>query len=430
MSQTPTQCDVLILGAGPAGATAGALLAQMGRRVVILEKQPFPRYRIGESLLPYCYFPLKRLGLIEKINEAGFTKKYSVQFVGTSGNVSQPFYFFEHMNDHPASQTWQVERSRFDQMLLDHALHCGAELASPMTAKRLLANGSRIIGVEAADTDDRSHTFHAAITIDATGRDALSIKQFDWRVRDPQLNKTAVWTYFKGAKRDAGYDEGATTVAYLPNKGWFWHIPLCGDMVSVGAVAQKNDLFDNTTDPAEIIRRQIALNPWMAERLVDAKQVGEYHVTADFSYRAKHCAADGLVLAGDAFAFLDPVFSSGVFLALKSGEMAADAVDAALTADDTGAVQFTEYGQTLCDGVEAMRKLVYAFYDQTFRFGDLLRQYPHLRGDLTDCLIGNLFRDFDPLFDAVAQFADVPPPLPHGRPLAAADAPAIRSSSS
>ena len=149
-------------------------------------------------------------------------------------------------------------------------------------------------------------------------------------VKDPQLNKLAIWTYYRGAKRDPGIDEGNTTVAYVPERGWFWYIPLKDDIVSVGIVAEKDYLFSESKDPATIIAREIERNAWIKDHLSIGEQFGEYRVTSEFSYRSKYCAADGLLLAGDAFAFLDPVFSSGVFLALKSGEMAAEAVDAAL----------------------------------------------------------------------------------------------------
>ena len=147
------------------------------------------------------------------------------------------------------------------------------------------------------------------------------------------------------------------------------------------------------------------------------RQTGPYWVTGEYSYRSRYCAADGLILAGDAFAFLDPVFSSGVFLALRSGELASEAVDAALTAGDVSSARFSEYGKKLCEGIEAMRKLVYAFYDNEFNFREFVSRFPNLRGDLTDCLIGNLFRDFEPLHAALAEFAELPAPLPHGRPL-------------
>ncbi len=401
--------DVVIVGAGPAGSTAAALLAERGRDVLVLEKERFPRYRVGESLLPYCYFTLERLGLIDKLNASAFIKKYSVQFVTMEGKVSAPFYFFQHM-DHPASQTWQVVRSTFDQMLADHAAERGADIRYETHARDLLRDGERVVGVRTGVED-----IQARCVIDASGRDAFAMNRNDWRVADEQLRKIAVWTYYRGAKRDEGYDEGATTVAYVPDKGWFWYIPLPDDMVSVGVVAERDYLYRDGRDPETILGREIAINPWIAEHLAPGEQVGRYYVTGDYSYRSRYCAADGLILTGDAFAFLDPVFSSGVFLALRSGEMAADAVHDALEANDMRAERFADYGEHLCQGIEAMRKLVYAFYDRTFSFGKVLRKHPQLRGDLTDCLIGNLYRDFDPLFDAVAEFADVPRPLDYGR---------------
>jgi len=191
----------------------------------------------------------------------------------------------------------------------------------------------------------------------------------------------------------------------------------------LGIVADKDYLFSETKDPAAIMAREIQRNTWIKDHLEGGTQFGEYWVTSEFSYRSRYCAGDGLVLAGDAFAFLDPVFSSGVYLALKSGELAADAIDAALTAGDTSASRFAEYGDRLCRGLENMRKLVYAFYDPDFSFGRMLKAYPQHRGVLTDSLIGDLFdRDFSELYAAMSEFADLPSELTHGRAPACAAA--------
>ncbi len=416
--------DVIVIGAGPAGSTAAALLAEKGRRVLVLEKEKFPRYHIGESMMPFCWFTLERLGVLGEMERIAYTKKYSVQFVTQDGRQSQPFYFFQH-SDHPSSTTWQVERADFDLMLLDNARRKGAEVREQTPVKRVIKDDSgRVVGVEGIGTSGEAFEVFAPVTIDCSGREQVATARDGWRVKDPALNKIAIWTYYRGAKRDPGIDEGNTTVAYVPERGWFWYIPMRDDIVSVGIVAEKDYLFSETKDPAAIVAREIEQNVWIKDHLGTGEQFGEYWVTSEFSYRSKYCAADGLVLAGDAFAFLDPVFSSGVFLALKSGELAADAIDAALTAGDVSGARFQEYGEKLCRGIENMRRLVYAFYDTDFSFGRVIKAHPHLRGSLTDCLIGDLFeRDFEELFTAVAEFADLPAPLAHGRaPVAVATA--------
>ncbi|HSI12757.1 MAG TPA: NAD(P)/FAD-dependent oxidoreductase [Chthoniobacter sp.] len=410
------QYEVIIIGGGPAGATTAALLAEKGRRVLVLEKEKFPRYHVGESLMPYCWFTLNRLGLVEEMNRIAYVKKYSVQFVTQDGRQSAPFYFFQHY-DHPSSTTWQVERADFDQMMLNNARNKGAEVRELTPVQRLLKDDSGcVIGVEATGPDGEKLEFFAPITIDCSGREQVSIARDGWRVKDAKLNKLAIWTYFRSAKRDPGIDEGSTTVAYVEGRGWFWYIPLKNDIVSVGIVAEKDYLFSDSKDPAEIMRREIQRNVWIKDHLSMGEQFGEYWVTSEFSYRSKYCAADGLLLAGDAFAFLDPVFSSGVYLALKSGELAADAVDAALTAGDTSGARFAEYGEILCRGIENMRKLVYAFYDPNFSFGRMLKAYPQHRGLLTDSLIGHLFDpDFTELYASMQEFVQLPAELPHGR---------------
>jgi flavin-dependent dehydrogenase len=413
---TYTTYDAIVIGGGPAGSATATVLAQKGRRVILLEKEKFPRYHIGESLIPYTYYPLKRIGLIEQMKQSHFTRKYSVQFVSISGKQSQPFYFSQQLH-HEAADTWQVLRSEFDQMLLNNARAKGAEVMEETLVKETIEENGAVSGVVAASKSGVTHEFRAPITIDATGRDAFTLARRGWKVRDPRLNKIAVWTYYKGALRDPGIDEGATTVAYVPDKGWFWYIPLPNDLISVGIVAEKDYLYRDSRDLKTIFHREVAVNNWIEQHLAAGQQIGEYRVTGEYSYRSRHCAGDGLLLIGDAFSFLDPVFSSGVFLALRSGEMGADAVDAALDAGDTSASRFRDYGEQLCHGIESMRRLVYTFYDHEFRFRTFLSRYPDFKGDMTDCLMGNLWLDFDPLFRAVAEFAGVPAPLAHGKAL-------------
>lgn len=407
--------DAIVIGGGPAGSTAGALLAEKGRDVVILEKSKFPRYHVGESLMPYCYFTFERLGIVDQLNERAYTQKHSVQFVTSDGKMSAPFYFFQHL-DHPAATTWQVKRSEFDELMLDNAREKGAEVREETQVVDFLYEDGRVVGVTAENSAGERYELNAKITIDASGRDGLFQSKKKWRRRDPKLNKIAIWTLYKGAKRDPGLDEGATTVAYLEDRGWFWNIPMRDDIVSSGVVAERDYLYKDTRDPKEIFEREIENNVWIKEHLSCGEQFGEYWVTGEYSYRSEYCADDGIVLVGDAFAFLDPVFSSGVFLALKSGEMAADAIDAALEAGDVSAGQFQDYGERLCQAIETMRSLVYAFYDNDFSFGKLIKKHGDLRGILTDCLIGDLVdKDYDPLMKAIGGITELPEPLSHGR---------------
>jgi flavin-dependent dehydrogenase len=328
---------------------------------------------------------------------------------------SKPYYFFQHY-DHPSARTWQVHRESFDQMLVDNAVARGARLVRA-TARDLLRDGGAITGVRAETPDGEPLELSARVTVDASGRDALSQRVNGWKVPDQDLRKVAIWTYYEGAMRDAGLDEGATTIAYLPGKGWFWYLPLAGDRVGVGVVAEPDYLFADSKDIDAVFEREVGNQPWIAEHLSVGRKLCDCQVTRDFTYRSRHCAQDGLVLAGDAFSFLDPVFSSGVFLALHSGVLAGDAVHAALEANDVRAASFADYGARVCEATEAMRRLVFAFYDTGFNFGEFLKAHPEMRGEITNCLIGDLHKDFDALFEAMSAHANIPAPLPHGAPL-------------
>ena len=409
-------CDVIIIGAGPAGCTAATVLAEeKGRKVIVLEKEFFPRYHVGESLIPHCWDTLNRIGMTDRLDEKGFQVKQSVQFVDPGGELSTPFYFSEH-TDHPRAKTWQVDRETFDTMMMERAREAGAQVREGIKVLDFIEQDGVVVGVRAEDAEGNRFELRAPVTMDASGRDALYQRKKKLRKRDPKLNKIAIWTLYKGAKRDPGIDEGATTVAYVKGKGWFWNIPLKDDIVSTGIVAERDYLYRDGRDLAQIYEREIKENKWVEEHLSEGEQFGEYWVTGEYSYRAENCATDGLVLIGDAFAFLDPVFSSGVYLALTTGSLAADAVEKALADGNTSGEQFSDYGGRVCQGIEWMRKLVYAFYDEDFSFKDVVTKYAEVRRDLTDCLIGDLIdKDYTELFDRVSEFAELPKELPHGK---------------
>ncbi len=409
--------DVVIIGGGPAGASAAAILAEQGHSVLVLERERFPRYHVGESLLPFTFEPLYRLGLIERMRASAFVKKYSVQFVSPSGRASQPFYFFDRYDRETVAQTWQVYRSEFDQVLVNRARECGAEVREGVKVISLMEEDGRVVGVVAREGEGDEEEIRAAMVLDCSGKEAFAATRQQWRVRDPQLNKVAVWTYYEGAERDEGIDGGATTVAMIPEKGWFWYIPLHDNRVSVGVVAEGKYLTrDGVKDPAGIFEREKDVNPWIRDHLAAGRQVGRHYLTSEYSFHSRHCAKEGLLLVGDAFCFLDPVFSSGLMLALKSGVMAGDAVAAALGDGDFHPQRFAGYAEQLREGIENMRKLVYAFYDQGFSFKDLIERYPEVAGDVTDCLSGDVNKDFSRLWAAVREFAAIPESLPYGAP--------------
>jgi len=410
--------DAIIIGAGPAGSSSGAILAEYGHRALILEREKFPRYHIGESLLPFTFQPLQRLGVIDKMRASAFVKKYSVQFVSPSGRASQPFYFFNRYDRDTVAQTWQVLRSEFDQLLLDNARAKGALVKEETTVTELIQEGGRVAGVRARTKGGAVTDYRAPITLDCSGKEAFCAVRHQWRVKDPVLNKIAVWTYYQGAQRDEGLDAGATTVAYVPEKGWFWYIPQHNDRISVGVVAEGKYLTrGGVKSPEAIFKREIEENQWIKQHLARGQQTGDYFLTSEYTHHAKHCGMEGLLLAGDAFAFLDPVFSSGVMLALKSGTLAGEEVHKAIVARDFSAGRFAEYGRFVREGVENMRKLVYAFYDPKFSFRKLTNKYPDAVGSVTDCLSGDVNKDFSRLWRQIEEFAPLPESLPVGGPL-------------
>ena len=418
MTKTENNYDALIIGGGPAGASTAAILAEYGHRVLVLEREKFPRYHVGESMIPFTYGPMERLGLIPLMKQSAFQKKYSVVFISPNGRASQPFYFFNRYDKDTIAQTWQVLRSEFDEILLNHARRKGAEVIEEITVKELLREGTKVVGVRAEKKSGAVVEFRAPITLDCTGKEAFSSVRNNWRMKDPYLNKIAVWTYYKGSKREPGLDEGQTAVAYVPEKGWFWHIPQHDDMVSVGVVAEGKYLTrDGVREPEQIFKREVEQNLWIKDHLSVGQQVGPYFVTSEYSYHSRHCGSEGLLLVGDAFAFLDPVFSSGLMLALKSGVMVGDEVHRALVEKDFSPQRFEAYATYMRQGVENMRKLVYAFYDPNFSFKQVIDKYPNAAGEITDCLSGDVNKDFEPLWEKIREFAPLPADLPVGTPL-------------
>ena len=385
--------QVIVIGGGPAGATASTLMAQQGYKVTLYEREHFPRFHIGESLIPETYHVFKRLNMLDKMKASRFTKKYSVQFVGQSGRLSAPFYFNKH-NPHECSQTWQVVRSEFDQMMLNNAREHGVEVHEGVRVLDVLFEDDKAVGIQIKEEDGTQREVRAEVIVDASGQSSMLINKLKLRVPDADLNKGAIWTYFQGAFRDEGENEGATSVLLLKNrKGWFWYIPLHDNIVSVGVVGDFDYLFGkNRGSHEQTYLEEIENCPAVKEWLKNGKQTAKYFATKDYSYKASKVAGNGWVLVGDAFGFLDPLYSSGVLLALKSGELAADAVCEGLAKGDTSEAQLGKWGPDFLVGMNRMKRLVCEYYDG-LNFGKFIRRFPHHLGDVTDLLIGDLFKD-------------------------------------
>jgi flavin-dependent dehydrogenase len=362
--------------------------------------------------------------MLPKMQRSHFVKKYSVQFVNASGKLSAPFYFWDN-KPHQCSQTWQVVRSEFDQMMLENAREHGAEAHEGIHVLDVTFEGERATGVTIQDAGGTRRPIRAKVVVDASGQAALLQNRFKLRVWDPMLNKGAIWTYWKGAYRDAGKDEGATMVIQTPDrKGWFWYIPLHDDIVSLGIVAPFDYLFKGRHGHEQTYHEEVERCPAVSSRISAAERATGYFATRDYSYRSTRVAGDGWVLIGDAFGFLDPLYSSGVLLALKSGELAADAIVRGLKKGDTSGEELGRWGETFNQGIDRMRRLVCEFYNG-FSFGRFVRQHPDRRGTVTDLLIGDLFTDsVDKVWGPMdALYPDKPsiPPWNAGTPAQLAD---------
>ena len=403
--------DVIVVGGGPAGTTAAALVAEKGHRVLLLEREPCSRFQVGESLMPGTWGTFDRLGMLDRLRESAFPRKFSVQFYGRSGRASAPFYFFEG-NDHESAVTWQVLRSEFDRMMLENAREKGAEVEEGVPVREVVFEGQRAIGVVAGMPDGTRKQIRGRVIVDATGQSALVARRLKLKSDEPELKKASIYTHFEGAVRDGGIDEGATLILHTRNQdSWFWYIPLPDDRVSVGVVGSLDYLLRDRGEGGaqRVFDAELALCEPLQERLRPARQVFPVKVTKDFSYRADRISGDGWVLVGDAFGFIDPIYSSGLFFALKSGEMAADAICEGLDRGDLSARQLGRFGPRFVSGMEAVRKLVYAFYTREFSFAEFLKRYPECKQGIVDILSGDVYKEgvLD-VFEPMSEMVDLP----------------------
>jgi len=417
---TNSRFDAIIIGGGPAGSTAATLIAQQGYRVLLIERDAEPAFKIGESLIPATYWTFKRLGMLEKLRESHFPQKFSVQFFTRTGKATNPFYFFE-TNPHESAITWQVLRSEFDQMLLDNATEKGVNVRRGVSVRKVIFEDDKALGVVAQNgKSDNLETIHSTVIIDSTGQRSLIGRQLNINTIEPNLKKASLFTHYEGGYRDEGLDEGATLILHTEDKdSWFWSIPLPYNRTSIGVVGELDYLLQNRREhngklnAQKIFDEELEKCQPLKQRLEGAKQLFPIQTTKDFSYRASRIAGQNWVLIGDAFGFLDPVYSTGLFLALKSGEMAADVIVDAFRSNDYSEAKLGSWGQVFVDGMEAFRKLVYAFYTKEFSFARFLTEYPEHLGGIVDILSGDVYRrDVTHIFPDMSKMCYFPPEVP------------------
>jgi len=355
--------DALVLGCGPGGSCASTFLARAGKRVLTLEKEVFPRFHIGESLLPCNMLIFEEMGVLPALHQAGFPIKYAAQFELSNGSVCTRFVFREgRFNRY--KDAIQVERSHFDHILLKHARASGADVREGWTVGKF-STESDGVSVEARDPAGNNHQFRASFLIDATGRGNLTGNQENLREVHPKWKKLAVFGHFENVALDAGEAGSDTIIVRLENK-WFWIIPVSATKTSVGIVFDKDEFTGDGGAPADIFQRWVAATPPVKKRLENARLVNAIQTTSDFSYHNRRLVGPRLLRVGDAAGFMDPIFSAGVYLASRSGKLAAEVVIKSLETGKPSVSLFAQYEKRVRRGLRFYWRVVENYYTTPF----------------------------------------------------------------
>lgn len=366
MTRSGWDDDVAVVGGGPGGAAAAGLLARRGRRVLLIDRETFPRFHIGESLLPWCDEVFEKLGARDLVRESGFIEKWGASFCTADATFDQ-YADFTSAVEVPRPQTWQVTRAAFDEMLLKHAARCGARVVQSCRATDAVFDGDGVT-LTLVDSGGATRTHRVGMVVDSSGRAGFLAKRFGTRVMDPELKNIAVHAQFEGIPRAEGRRAGDIRIVSRYDVGWYWLIPLTREVTSVGVVLPQAHYNATGLPTAEqTLEKYLAETPAMVGLLREARRVSPARFDADYSYLATQHAGDRWVLVGDAGAFLDPIFSTGVLLALQGGVDAAEAIDAGLAKGDLSAGHFAPFERRVQKRYRHFRRIAVGFYDPAFR---------------------------------------------------------------
>ena len=392
-ASTPTRadfhCDVLVVGGGPAGATISALLAERGRDVVVMEKAHHPRFHIGESLLPANVALLDQLGVRDQVERIGMPK-WGVEFVSPNHD-HKAFVEFGEAWDKTMPYAWQVRRSDFDEILFRNAATKGARTLEGYRV-RDVAFDDEGAAVQVELDDGARQTWRTKFLVDASGRDTLLASQFKCKEKNPRHNSAALYGHFTGATRLEGKLEGNITILWFDH-GWFWFIPLADGTTSIGAVCWPHYLKSRTKPLPEFFRDTIALCPELARRLDGAELVGdEVHATGNYSYSSTKSSGERFLMLGDAYAFIDPVFSSGVYLAMQSAFEGADVVAATLDVPRQAAAARARFDKRLRHGPREFSWFIFRVTNPTMREFFMAPENPlRVKEALLSLLAGDIY---------------------------------------
>lgn len=381
--------DILVVGGGPAGSTTAALLSEKGWRVTLLEKDRHPRFHIGESLLPGNMPIFERLGVMADIERIGMVKR-AIDFTLPPDDAYVTFDFSRANGFSPAS-AFQVRRSEFDHLLLKNAAAKGVTIHEGIEAKRIDFNDGAPVKAITVDESGGENVWKADFLVDASGRDTLLADQLGLKRRNPRHNSVAIFGHFRSAKRRTGDAEGNISVYWIDH-GWIWFIPLRDGVTSVGAVVWPRQLKSRRGSIEEFFQQTIDGCPPLADRLKDAELVTPVTATGNYSYCASKMYGDHFLMVGDAYGFVDPVFSSGVYLAMYGGALGADTIDSCLRNPAHRAAYLRRHSRTIRRGVDRLSWFIYRFTSPAIqRMFMAPRNYMNMQDGIVSMLAGDIF---------------------------------------